>query len=136
MRYSGMIEDREELRELYARYCLSIDNGRYDDWVDCFTEDGVFESPRFGRYAGREELRRFCTRYEESLGGARVLHVVANASFDIKGVEATGVCYLMYHHCKEGRLEQVAVGAYSDRLRKTGDGWRFTSRCVTICGHR
>jgi 3-phenylpropionate/cinnamic acid dioxygenase small subunit len=136
MAYSGTIDDREELRELYARYCLSIDNGRYDDWIDCFTDDGVFESPRFGRHAGREDLRRFCTRYEESLGGAKALHVVANISFEIKGDAAAGVCYLMYHHCKEGRLEQVAVGFYTDRLRKTAGGWRFASRHVAILGHR
>ncbi|MGH7815339.1 MAG: nuclear transport factor 2 family protein [Candidatus Binataceae bacterium] len=135
MGFSGTIQDREELRELYARYCLAIDNGRYDEWIDCFTDDGVFESPRFGRCAGRDGLREFCERHKESLGGARVLHIVTNLSFEIDGDTASGTCYLLYHHCKEGRMQQEAVGHYTDRLRKTPAGWRFQSRQVAICGH-
>ena len=85
MAITGTIEDREEVRVLHARYCLTIDTGRYDEWIDCFTEDGVFESPRFGKHAGRDGLKRFTALYKESLGGAQVLHVVANPAFDLDG---------------------------------------------------
>ena len=51
---TGTIEDREEIRELYAHYAHTIDNRRYDEWLDCFTDEGVFESPRFGKHSGRE----------------------------------------------------------------------------------
>ena len=132
---TGTLEDREELRELYARYCHSIDSGRYDEWVDCFTEDGVFESPRFGRCAGREGLLQFCKQHRESLGGAHVLHIVANLSFDIQGDTGTGTCHLVYNHCKDGRIQQSAVGHYTDLLKKTAKGWRFKSRHVNLCGH-
>ncbi len=40
MAINGTLEDREEIRELHARYCLTIDNGRYDQWLECFTADG------------------------------------------------------------------------------------------------
>src|SRR5271168_71724 len=72
MAITGTLEDREEVRTLHARYCLTIDTGRYDEWIDCFTEDGVFESPRFGKHSGRDGLRKFTARYKESLGGAQV----------------------------------------------------------------
>ena len=74
----GTPEDREEIHELYARYGMTIDNGQFDDWVDCFTEDGVFESQRFGRHSGVQGLRRFTAIYRESLGGAQVRHVITN----------------------------------------------------------
>jgi hypothetical protein len=37
MAITGTLEDREEVRALHARYCLTIDAGRYDEWIDCFT---------------------------------------------------------------------------------------------------
>jgi 3-phenylpropionate/cinnamic acid dioxygenase small subunit len=135
MAITGSIEDREEVRVLHARYCLTIDTCRYDEWIDCFTEDGVFESPRFGRHAGRDGLKRFTAMYKESLGGARVLHVVANPAFDLDGDSGSGISYLLYYHCKDGRVQQSTVGYYTDKLRKTFAGWRFASRQVTILGH-
>jgi hypothetical protein len=37
-------EDLEEVRELYNRYALSVDEDRADELAGCFTPDGVFES--------------------------------------------------------------------------------------------
>ena len=135
MAITGTIEDREEIRELYARYCVTIDNGRYDEWIACFTEDGVFESPRFGRHAGPDGLKKFAALYKESLGGARILHVVSNLTLDLSASDGAGICYLLYYHCKDGRVQQSTVAYYTDQLRKTGAGWRFASRQVTILGH-
>ena len=135
MAITGTLEDREEIRALHARYCWTIDSGRYDEWVDCFTEDGVFDSPRFGKHSGRDGLKRFAALYKESLGGAQVLHVVANPAFELDGASGTGTAHLLYYHCKDGRVQQSTVGYYTDKLRKTPGGWRFASRQVTILGH-
>jgi hypothetical protein len=135
MAFKGTLEDREEVRVLHARYCLTLDTGRYAEWIDCFTEDGVFESTRFGKHSGREGLKRFAAIHKDSLGGATVLHVVANPAFDLDGDDGTGTSYLLYYHCKDGKVQQSTVGYYKDKLRKTPDGWRFASRQVTILGH-
>jgi 3-phenylpropionate/cinnamic acid dioxygenase small subunit len=135
MAMNGTLEDREEIRELHARYCLTIDTGRYDQWLETFTTDGVFESPRFGRHAGPDGLKKFGALYKESLGGARPLHVVTNLNLEIDGANATDVCYLLYYHCKDGRVQQTTVAYYTDQLAKTPAGWRFKSRQVTILGH-
>ena len=134
MPITGTIEDREEVRVLHARYCLTIDTCRYDEWIDCFTEDGVFESPRFGRHSGRDGLKRFTAMYKESLGGAKVLHVVANPAFDLDGDSGTGTSYLLYYHCKDGKAALSAAGTYTDSLRKVNGEWRFESRRVNIDG--
>jgi len=131
---TGTLEDREEIRELYARYAHTIDNRRYDEWLDCFTDDGVFESPRFGKHTGREGLRRFTAIYKDSLGGAKPFHQITNVIFKIEGDSATGGCYLTYYHCKDGKAALSAAGTYTDRLRKVDGGWRFESRKVTIDG--
>ena len=112
-------EDREEIRALNARYCWTIDFGRYEEWIDCFTEDGVFESSRFGKHRGRDGLKQFAVLYKESLGGAQVLHVVANPAFELDGANGAGTAHLLYYHCKDGRVRQSTVGYYTDKLRKT-----------------
>jgi len=35
---SSLLGEKEENCDLITRYCLSIDSGRYDEWVDCVTQ--------------------------------------------------------------------------------------------------
>ena len=132
----GKIEDREAIRELYAQYAHTLDNGRYEDWLGCFTPEGSFESPRFGRYAGGDGLKKFVAVYKDSLGGAKPMHFMSNVTFAIEGDTAKGGCYLAYFHCKDGKAELSAVAHYIDTLRKVGGEWRFESRKVAIDGAR
>jgi len=130
----GTLEDREEIRDLYTLYSVTLDSGRYDEWIDCFTEDGIFQSQRFGKYAGREGLSKFVKIYRESLGGAQARHVITGVYFEIRGERAAGSCYLTYYHSKDGKTALAAVGHYEDELRKVGGRWRFSSRRVSVDG--
>ncbi len=134
MAIGGTSEDRAEILDLYARYAHTIDNARFDEWLDCFTTDGVFESAAFGRHSGREALRKFCATYKEAWQGAQVRHHMSTITFAVEGDSATGGCYLSYYHCKDGKIAASAVGHYTDTLRKEGGGWKFTSRKVAIDG--
>jgi 3-phenylpropionate/cinnamic acid dioxygenase small subunit len=131
---SGTLEDREEIRDLYTRYVLTLDGGRRDEWIDCFTENGAFESQRFGKHLGHDGLRKFFAIYRESLGGAQGRHVITAIHFTIEGDRASGGCYLTYYHSKNGRTGLAAVGHYEDELRKDAGAWRFESRRVLIDG--
>jgi 3-phenylpropionate/cinnamic acid dioxygenase small subunit len=127
-------EERPAIRDLYFRYALEIDEGRYERWIDCFTSDGIFDSPRFGRHQGHEGLRKFAAIYRESLGGAKVRHVITNILADIDGDNASGTCYLSYYHTKHSKTELAAVGGYRDKLRKVDGRWLFESRQVFLDG--
>lgn len=129
---TGSAEDREQIRELYARYAIYVDNSQFEDWVNCFTEDGIFESPLLGKHAGREALRKFCTSYKESWGGAQVRHMMVNVSFDVHGDHGHGTCNLIYFHIKNNKTELAAVGGYRDELRKVGGNWLFAHRKVWV----
>lgn len=131
----NVLQDRLDVKELYSRYALTIDNNEADAWVDCFTEDGTFVSTRFGTHKGKEGLRRFTKLYRESLGGAEVLHVITNVHFKLEGDAGAGTCYLTYYHCKGGKIQQSAVGRYKDTLRKVNGRWYFASRSVSLEGH-
>jgi 3-phenylpropionate/cinnamic acid dioxygenase small subunit len=132
---TGTLEDHEQIRDLYARYAYTIDYGPPEEWISCFTEDGVFESPRFGRHSGSDGLRRFVTMSKEANGSAKVRHMLTNVAFQINGDTATGACYLTYYHCKNGKATLEALGRYEDELRKVNGDWLFRSRRVHVDGH-
>ncbi len=129
---TGTPEDREQIRELYARYAITIDNERFEDWVQCFTPDGIFDSPIYGQFPGHAKLREFTQGYQRSWEGGKVRHMMVNVSFDIDGDTATGFCNLIYFSLKGGKTELTAVGGYNDKLRKENGEWRFTYRRVHI----
>jgi 3-phenylpropionate/cinnamic acid dioxygenase small subunit len=131
-RITGTFEDREQIRELYARYAIYIDSSRFDDWVNCFTTDGTFESPVLGKYTGADELHKFTRQYHESWAGGGVRHMMVNVSFEVQGDTATGTCSLIYFKVHDGKSEYLLTGGYHDTLRKTQGEWRYTQRKVYI----
>ena len=129
---TGTFEDREQIRELYARYAIYIDSSRFEDWVNCFTPDGVFESPILGKFAGEAELRNFTGQYHESWAGGGVRHMMVNVSFEVEGDTAIGTCSLIYFKVHDGKSEYLLTGGYHDTLRKAHGEWRYTHRKVYI----
>ena len=52
---TGSVEDREQIRELYARYAIYLDSSKFEEWVNCFTEDGTFTDESIGiTYRGKQ----------------------------------------------------------------------------------
>jgi 3-phenylpropionate/cinnamic acid dioxygenase small subunit len=123
-------EDRESVRELYARYAHTIDEGHFEEWAACFTEDGVFEEKELGRFAGREALIAMAQDFRAGLDGAQQRHIIDNVSFQLEGDRGVGTCNLTHHVTRGGLTELTGVGVYHDKLRKVNGQWRFESRLV------
>ena len=49
-------EDRMAILELLARYNHAIDGLETETWLDCFTDDAVYEFPPDRRWEGIDEL--------------------------------------------------------------------------------
>lgn len=126
------MDDYEQVRQLYAVYARTLDTDSYDEWIACFCDDAVFETPRWGRFTGHDGLRKFVRLYRDSLGGARVRHMICNVIFRLSGDDGEGSCDLMYYQTKNGHTELKAVGGYDDTLRKVGEHWQFASRRIVI----
>ena len=122
------MDDLAEIQQLYARYSWTLDERRYEEWLECFAEDGVIEGPTFGRHAGREELRQFIAKYKAETGMFQVRHVTSNISVEIEGESAVGRCYVLHYRTHRGRTELSAIGGYRDRLRKVNGQWLFADR--------
>lgn len=127
---TSILEDKENIRDLFTKYCLYIDSGRYEDWVKCFTEDGVFDSPILGRWQGKEKLGQFTKKYREWTGTSQPRHCVMNILISVDGTQATGECYLLMTHAAEGKTELIISGRYEDMIEKVGGQWLFKERKV------
>jgi 3-phenylpropionate/cinnamic acid dioxygenase small subunit len=130
-------EDREMVRELYSRYAHTLDEGRNEEWVDCFTPDGVFDSPWVGRHAGRENLLAMVSASAGTeLGRVKQRHLMANISLDLEEDQGTGTCNFTYYWTREGKTELIAIGVYQDSLRKIDGRWRFARRLIRLDSER
>ena len=132
-------QDHEEIRQLLARYNFAIDFGDIDGWVETFTSDGVFSclglpdgAPLGGTHQGEGALRAYAeTHFSINQGRAR--HWNWNLVIDGNDDSATMQCYLNAHSAGQGDSAQFrATGVYRDQLSRTGEGWKFAQREVTI----
>jgi hypothetical protein len=95
------------IHDLYNRYFAALDNGPDEQWVGCFTQDGVLETPTLGVLgAGHAALAAWIKSYHESWKkDEQRRHMLTNLCVDIDGDKATGSCYLTAYHCRAGKGE-------------------------------
>jgi SnoaL-like domain len=125
------------IQDLYARYFAALDNGPDQQWVECFTEDGVLETPSLGILGtGHAALAAWIKSYHESWqSNEQRRHVLSSLMLDVDGERAAGSCYLTAWHCVGGKANIGVVGCYRDRLVKAAGVWRFSYRLVVVDGH-
>jgi uncharacterized protein (TIGR02246 family) len=126
----SQLDDVDEIRQLIARYCHLVDARRIEEWVDCFTDDAVFEV-RGSRTEGRDAILKMGEGIRQSGTGSR--HWVTNVIVDVDGDEATSESYLMMvSQSAEPAIR--ASGVYRDRLRRVDGRWRFSERVARFDG--
>ena len=126
---ASVLEEKDAIRELMARYCFHFDNGELDDWLTLFTEDGVFDLGPRGRLAGHEALRKFLKSIPLTNGLPMMKHCVMNTIVSVNGDRATARSYVVVVQGGEQLAVSIA-GRYEDGLAKVGGAWRFTERKV------
>jgi 3-phenylpropionate/cinnamic acid dioxygenase small subunit len=128
---ASIVEEKDAIRELLARYCFHFDSGEFDEWVNLFTEDAVFDVGARGRFAGREALRNFVRVIPLTNGVPGIKHCVMNSIVNVEGDRATARSYVVV--VQGGEVLSVPVaGRYEDELVKAGGQWRFTNRKVHL----
>jgi uncharacterized protein (TIGR02246 family) len=123
------LEDVHEIGQLRARYCQYLDDARWPELADLFTEDGAFIGLATAR--GRAELREFFAGLQEGPLTAW-WHFSVNETIEVTGDVAAGDTWL-YQPCVVEGEAQIAAGRYRDRLARQPDGhWLFAERHVTF----
>ncbi len=122
------MSDKDEIRELLARYCFALDAERFDEMAALFTEDGVWETA-FGTGTGRDGI--VAQAQSIALGERpRRVHLTTNIVIDLEDDTATARSnWVLFQNSPAGPIISSG-GAYADRLAKIGGQWFFRHRRI------
>ena len=112
-------EDKDEIRELYARYCLYFDRGAAAEWAACYTDDGEFIG------AGQHlKGRRAMEEYLAGLTVGAMHRFTANHVIDLDGDHA--VCHSSVLLLADGEI--ASSGRTVDELERVDGAWKIARR--------
>jgi uncharacterized protein (TIGR02246 family) len=120
---ASLAEDRDEIRDLVARYCRYIDTGMADEWAALWTEDGEFDLGGGTIVAGRAALREHATH----MPPGTLHHLATNLVIDIDG--DTAVCEESTLLTSKGAIAMVA--RVHDELKRVDGHWRLHRKSFT-----
>lgn len=117
------LADRAELADLVARHSLWIDERRFDETDQLFTDGVVVESMR-GRATGIDELHRLVGAGHDHY--RRTLHSKGNIIIELSGDTATVRAHDIAVFILDDKSEAIAAGRHRYEARRTEKGWCFT----------
>ena len=122
-----ILEAKDEIRELTARYCFAVAEGEVDTVIGLFCPDGVF-TMRDREWVGHDGLRRL---YDGATGRVTPKPYIQNHVIDVDGDTATGRCGVEIRMVQDGTAYTVA-GHYHDSYRLVEGHWWFARRDFEI----
>jgi uncharacterized protein (TIGR02246 family) len=126
-----MSQVEDEIRRTIGGYCQRLDDGRFDEWAELFTEDARLVL--MGRVTtGREAIRQYMETVQPD--GSRGMHVTTNSLIDAAGGRATATTDYLFVRPGDQGISVIAAGRYYDRLVHRGDQWQFEERTITLLG--
>jgi uncharacterized protein (TIGR02246 family) len=125
-----MLEEKDAIREVLARYCFALDGGKFDEMAALFTEDGTWHT-FFGKATGRKAIAEFAAGLRaHRTENPRAIHHVTNIVITLDGDSAkVRSNWTTVQNSPEGP-KIGSGGAYDDELVKTGGQWFFRYRTI------
>jgi ketosteroid isomerase-like protein len=125
------VSDRMEIQDLIHEYSAIIDQKRFDDLRQVFTEDAHIDYSDVGGPVGnRDEIIEFLHKVMVMFPNHQ--HLNANAQIRVDGDTATGrvMCFNPQEiSTPDGKTHIFMVGLwYLDEYRRTENGWRISKR--------
>lgn len=131
------IHPRESIADLLARYAWAYDTRDWDSLAECFTPDAsltvrVVGGELAGPFRGHAEIMRLM-RDSAAAQDDRRRHLCTNLVVDPSGPgTATARSYLTLLSVRNGRLEVLSTGTYTDEVVQVGASWRFRARHIEL----
>jgi ketosteroid isomerase-like protein len=119
--------DKQALTDLIAELSSAVDRADHDRIVSCYAEVSFDDHGSF-KGTGAE----FADFISTSLGAVPGLanhHLLGQSIFDLKGDEAYGETFFVFHAAFDG-ASQVAFGRYIDYFRRIDSEWKIVYRRV------
>jgi hypothetical protein len=135
------LNDREAIRDLRYRYHEYVNEGKFADIANLFTEDGVLDFGHLGKAKGKAELNAFfgnlpSDRAPQPGGPATprgisfVKQFIHNHIIHLQGDRGTGFAYLEAKPVYKGESFLVAA-RYDDEYVKQNGQWKFRKMSLT-----
>lgn len=127
-----LLQAKQDLLELNARYCEGVDRGERDTLTALWWPEGTID---FGLFDGPG------AEFAELIGAPNPalevnFHFASNQRFEIDGERANGRSYVIGKTCMVGedgaRTEQMVGGRYLDKYERRQGQWRFLKRLFVI----
>ena len=152
---TAIMQQRLEVEDLYRREILLLQDGRYEEWLDFFTEDTRYRAPvvrvadhRDEVVAGDGELAYYDETIDTMRLRARKLaSTLAWTEYppsrlryfvQVLALEEAGDALLdvtsnvLLYQTRHDDTEHFFFALRRDRLREEGGGWRIALRSVEI----
>jgi hypothetical protein len=108
--------DKLAIREVLDEYCLRLEVDTFEDWLDLFTDDSVYEV--YGRsLTGREEIAGMLSKAPHGV------HIGGPARITIDG-DSAGTIQSYAFLADEPKYSNN--GWYYRTLVRVGDGWKIS----------
>ncbi|HEY3502711.1 MAG TPA: nuclear transport factor 2 family protein [Actinocatenispora sp.] len=125
-----LIADRIEIADLFTRFALLLDEGRWDDIGSVFAEDVVVRSPRGGELHGIDSVVAFMRRSE--IEGQNSQHTTTDLLVDVDGDGATASYNSLVYYYRDGQAPHFTGGLrQACSLVRTPAGWRLREVRIT-----
>lgn len=122
------MSDKEDIRELLARYCFHLDADEFESMAALFTLDGVWETA-FGTGTGRAGIIAQARSLARGTRPRRV-HLTTNIVIDLHGDTATVRSnWALIQNSPSGPVIGSG-GAYRDQVVKIEGRWFFQHRAI------
>lgn len=124
--------DRDQLVRLLHDYADAVRAGAEagaEAWAATWVDDATWELPGRSVVGKADIVATWDTSIRKQ---AHVVQFYGSAWFDVDGDTATGRVQLIELVRGIDGVGSTLVGHYDDAYRRTADGWRFTSRRLTI----
>jgi uncharacterized protein (TIGR02246 family) len=127
---ASLLEEKDAIREVMARYCFALDDGRFADMAALFTEDGTWQT-FFGKATGHKAIAEFAAGLRaHRTDNPRAIHHVTNIVIMLDGDTAkVRSNWTTVQNAPEGP-KIGSGGAYDDEMVKIGDAWFFKYRTI------
>ncbi len=123
------VEVSEGIRQTIAAYTQALDDGRTDDVLATYTDDGVFDMPGVGVFSGLDQLR---TTYDSWKPRRPQRHMIMNTLVtswsDADAASVSDVVFVVKG--KDDAWSVQFVARYEDTFRLVDGRWLFSRRDV------
>ncbi len=123
------VQDRLDIADVLARYCLALDDRDFGLLARVFTEEAVAEYASVGVSRGLDAITGTVRASLEPLDASQ--HFIGTSLVEADAEGVAGRTYLIAQHVKHGTPGGDAftvAGTYTDRFVRTPDGWRIRHR--------